>query len=182
MCCRNEKSFLVDTKQTGAGLSKVQHIISASLDEILQQLQVQSGHLGYFYYLSVWYSVFPLSLCHLFKQNSSLMKKNRRNADLIYLVFMEWFHYTHSCFCRDTYFPARTFCLFGFVIYKLFPKSFCNNQNRTCWKLVNTWQLPQAPKQTLQLPLVRAKCILIRSGCVITTLLKAAHLLVDKYL
>lgn len=75
MCCRNEKSFLVDTKQTGAGLSKVQHIISASLDEILQQLQVQSGHLGYFYYLSVWYSVSPPSLCRLSKQNSSLIKK-----------------------------------------------------------------------------------------------------------
>lgn len=33
MCCRDEKLFLVETKQTGAGSSRIHHIASASLSE-----------------------------------------------------------------------------------------------------------------------------------------------------
>lgn len=155
----------------------------SQLSEILQQLQVQSGHFGLlllsFSVIFCFFSSLSVSFIQAKLQPyEKEYKEPRPHLPCVHVVIL-----LYPLMFLQGYLFSYQGCLFVFVIYKPFPKWFCNNQNKTCWKIVNTWQLPQAPKQALQLPLVRSKCILIRrSGYVITTLLKASHILLDKYL
>lgn len=130
----NEKSFSVETRQTGAGLSKmrcVSHLLWGL--GVLSSCGLWSGLWSYFPCLPVWCSVFPLSLCNLSKQNWSLVKlvKERWTSptwgtwsdSIVPIVFLQG--------CSGSRWDVL-------VMYEPFPKWFCDRQNKPRWRVAET--------------------------------------------